>query len=461
MKWNFSKLIAFGGLSLLTMCAVAAGKITGYRGQVFYYTDNPVFVKDAYKFYKDGVLYVQDGKVLEAGDYATLKNKYTGDTTIVDYSGKLITPGFVDAHVHYAQMEMVAAYGDQLVDWLEKYTIPTERKFSDPQYASKIANLFVEQLINNGTTTAQVFATIAPVSVDALFTAADARNMRMIAGSPFMDKNTPSYASLAPDQAYADSKALIEKWNNKGRLNYAVTPRSAYLLSEAEIAVATRLVKEYPGIHVQTHLAENMESVNMVQQMFPGKGDYLQVYDYYGLVTPHSTFAHSIWIDGNDFQLLTKKGGSAVFCPTSNLFLGSGLFNIGEANKYHTKVALGTDYAAGTSLSILQTMNEAYKVTQLRKAFVKNPDDVKPLDPFENFYLATLGGARALSLDQYIGSFLPGKEADFVVLDMQSTPVLAIRESRSKTLRDTLFALEIVGDDRTVAHTYIMGEQRK
>ena len=348
-----------------------------------------------------------------------------------------------------------------MVDWLEKYTIPTERKFSDYPYAFKIANLFLEQLINNGTTTAQVFATIAPQSADALFTAAKARNMRMIAGSAFMDKNTPSYASITPEQAYANTKELIDKWNNKGRLNYSVTPRSAYLLSEAEIAVATRLVKEYPGIHVQTHLAENIESVDMVTKMFPGKGDYLDVYDYYGLVTDHSTFAHSIWINDKDFQLMAKKGSAAVFCPTSNLFLGSGLFNIGMANKYHTKVALGTDYAAGTTLSIPQTMNEAYKVTQLRKAFAKNPDDVKPLDPFENYYIATLGGARALDLDKYIGSFLPGKEADFIVLNLQSSPILVLRESHSKTLRDTLFAIEIVADDRTIEHTYIMGEKLK
>jgi guanine deaminase len=461
MKGNFSKIIALAGLSLISFNAMASGQITGYRGQVFYFTDNPAFSQDAYKYHKDGVLYVQDGKILEAGDYSILKSKYTNNTTIVDYSGKFITPGFVDAHVHYAQMEMVASYGDQLIDWLEKYTIPTERKFSDYKYAFKIANLFLEQLINNGTTTAQVFATIAPQSADAFFTAAQARNMRMIAGSAFMDKNTPSYASISPEQAYANSKELIERWNNKGRLNYSVTPRSAYLLSDAEIAVATRLVKEYPGIHVQTHLAENMESVNMVQQMFPGKGDYLDVYNYYGLVTKHSTFAHSIWIDDKDFDLLAKKDAAAVFCPTSNLFLGSGLFNIGLANKYHTKVALGTDYAAGTTLSIPQTMNEAYKVTQLRKAFAKNPDDVKPLDPFENYYLATLGGARALDLDQYIGSFLPGKEADFIVLNLQSTPVLALRESRSKTLRDTLFAIEIVADDRTIEHTYIMGEKLK
>lgn len=461
MKWHFSVITALLCLPFIAHSAIGSNKIIGYRGQILYFTENPVFHKNAYQYHKDGVLYVQNGKILEAGDYASLKEKYTGDITIVDYSGKLITPGFIDAHAHFAQMEMVASYGDQLVDWLEKYTIPTERKFSDYAYAFKIANLFIDELINNGTTTAQVFATIAPQSADALFAAAKARNIRMIAGSAFMDKNTPNYASITPEQAYANTKSLIDKWNNKGRLNYAVTPRSAYLVSEKEMAVATRLLKEYPGIHFQTHLAENIQSVEMVQKMFPGKGDYLDVYNVYGLVTKHSTFAHSIWIDDKDFKLLAQKEAAAVFCPTSNLFLGSGLFNIGLANKYHTKVALGTDYAAGTTLSIPQTMNEAYKVTQLRKAFVKNPDEVKPLDPFENYYLATLGGARALNLDQYIGNFLPGKEADFVVLNLQSTPILSLRTSHSKTLRDTLFAIEIIADDRTIEHTYIMGEKLK
>lgn len=461
LKRNLLKSVVLLNLLGLSCFSYATGEIVGYRGQIFYFTDNPVYVKDAYKYYKDGVLFVQNGKILEAGAYDSLKKKYAKNSTIVDYSGKLITPGFIDAHAHYAQMEMIGSYGDQLVDWLEKYTIPTERKFDNLEYANKIANMYLDQLIINGTTTAQVFATIAPNSVDALFNAAQKRNMRMIAGSPFMDKNTPSYASLTPEQAYTYTKALIDKWNNKGRLNYAVTPRSAYLLSEEEIAVASRLLKEYPGINFQTHLAENIESVDMVKKMFPGKGDYLDVYDYYGLITDHSTFAHSVWIEDKDFQLLTKKGGAVVFCPTSNLFLGSGLFKIGDANKYHTKVALGTDFAAGTSLSMLQTMNEAYKVTQLRKAFSKNPKDVKPLNPFENFYITTLGAAVSLGLDKYIGNFLPGKEADFVVLDLQSSPLLALRESRSKNLQDTLFGLQIVGDDRTVAHTYIMGEKRK
>ena len=253
MKWNFLKVLAPVSLLLLSVNAIADDKITGYRGKVFYFIDSPVEVtdvKDSYKYYEDGVLYVQDGKILEAGEYASLKSKYGNKVTLVDYTGRLITPGFVDAHVHYAQTEMVASFGDQLVQWLEKYTMPTERKCGDLKYATKIANIFLDQLVTNGTTTAQVFCTVAPASVEAFFTEAQKRNMRMIAGLAFMDENAPEYALITPEKAYTETTRLIKKWNNNGRLNYSVTPRSAYLLSDAEMQVATRLLKENPGIRL-------------------------------------------------------------------------------------------------------------------------------------------------------------------------------------------------------------------
>lgn len=437
--------------------SVLADQITGYRGEVLYFTDNPVKVVSAYKYYPDGVLYVKDGKVVTSGDYSQLKSKYK-QATIIDYSGKLIVPGFVDTHIHYPQTGMIASYGAQLLDWLNTYTFPTESQFSNPAYANKIANFFLDQLVNNGTTTALVFATVDPSSVNAFFNAAYQRNMRMISGKVLMDRNAPAYLLDTPATAYSDSKMLIEKWNNKGRLKYAVTPRFAPTSSESELAVAGRLLKEFPDVYMHTHLAENNQEVAWVHELFPWARSYLDVYDHYGLVTSHSVFAHSIHIDAADYSLLSKKHASIAFCPTSNLFLGSGLFNLDEANKYDINVGLGTDVGAGTSFSILQTMNEAYKVTQLRKAFTEKPDDVKILDPFEDLYLATLGGAKALSLDQYIGSFTSGKEADFVVLDPQSTPILKLRDSNAATLRDKIFAIEILGDDRTVEHTYIMGK---
>ena len=435
-------------------------KLTGYKGSVFYFTDNPKFNKNAYQFFSNGVLYVEDGRVVAAGDFDELSAQYP-QVEIVDYTGKLITPGLMDSHVHYPQMEMVGSYGEQLVQWLGKYTIPTERKLADRAYADKIANLYLDELIKHGTTSAAIFATISPNSTDALFEAALKRNMRVICGSAYMDVNTPEYACLPPNEVYDFNKNLIERWNGRGRTNYAVSPRSAYLLSPAEMEATQALLKDYPGIHVQVHLAENKESGDMVTKLFPGLKNYTEVYDHYGLMTDKTIMGHCVWLDDYEFELIASRGSSCAFLPTSNLFLGSGLFNLQKANQYCATVGMGTDYAAGTTLSMLKTMGEAYKVTQLRKAFADNPRNVEPLDPLENYYLATLGAARAMSIDNYVGSFEAGKEADFIVLDPASTQDLAIRSEQSEDIRDLLFAFQIIGDDRSVAHTYIMGNKMK
>ncbi len=456
MKIKSLLLFAF----LLSAGLVCRAEIVGYRGDVLYFTDNPAKKSDSYQYFEDGVVYVNNGKVVQSGSYITLKPQYK-NAKIIDYSGKLIIPGLIDTHVHYPQSEMVAAYGDQLLDWLNNYTFPTEKNFSNFAYASKVANSFLNQLIANGTTTALVFSTVSPVSVDAFFEASQKRNMRMISGKVLMDRNAPDYLTDTPESGYAESKALIEKWHNKGRLKYAVTPRFAPTSTPHQLALAGKLVKEFPDVYVQTHVAENKAEVAWVKELFPNTRSYLDVYDHYGLVTDHSVFAHGIYLDDQDMKTLSKKGGSIAFCPTSNLFLGSGLFNLAKADEFNVKVGLGTDVGAGTSLSILETMNEAYKVTQLRKAYSEDPTSVKPLDPLQSLYLATLGGARALSMEGQIGSFLPGMEADFIVLNAQSTPLLASRMKNAKELKDKLFAFEILGDDRAVEHTYIMGKLMK
>lgn len=456
MKLIFTGI--FGGLLLIA--STCFSQPVGYKGEVLYFVDNPVKNPNSYRYYKDGVLYIENGKVLEAGSYDKLKSAYQ-NAKIVDYTGKLIIPGMIDTHVHYPQSEMVAAYGDQLLDWLNNYTFPTEKNFSNPAYASRVANSFLDQLVANGTTTALVFSTVSPVSVDAFFEASQKRNMRMISGKVLMDRFSPDYLSDTPESGYADSKALIQKWHNKGRLQYAVTPRFAPTSSPEQLSLAGKLVKEYPDVYVHTHVAENKAEVAWVKELFPKSRSYLDVYDQFGLVTDRSVFAHGIYLDSEDMQVLSKKGGSIAFCPTSNLFLGSGLFNLANADHFNVKVGLGTDVGAGTSLSLLETMNEAYKVNQLRKAFVDDPATVKPLDPFQSLYLATLGGARALSLENQIGSFLPGREADFIVLDPESSPLLSARVKGAKELKDKLFAFEILGDDRTVSNTYVMGKKLK
>lgn len=438
----------------------SASDLIGYRGEVVYFTDDPTINSEALHHYADGVVYVKEGYILDSGDFNKISHLYP-DAKIIDYSGRIITPGFVDTHIHYPQTEMVGSYGTQLLDWLKTYTFPTEEKFADKSYADKAAEQFISLLINHGTTAALVFATVHPNSVDALFEQAQKYTMRLISGKVLMDRNAPDALLDTPESAYNDSKALIEKWHGKGRLSYAVTPRFAPTSTDEELEVAGRLLKEYPTVYLHTHLAENKQEIAWVHDLFPQDRSYLSVYERHGLMTNRAIFAHSIHLDNQDYSTLQQHNSAIAFCPTSNLFLGSGLFNLDEAQRHQIKVGLGTDIGAGTSFSLLTTMNNAYKVTQLRKAYAENPDQVTALSPQKNLYLATLGGARALSLDDKIGSFTSGKEADFIVLNPKASPTLAQRIDHTFSLDDKLFAIEILGDDRTVEHTYIMGKQFK
>lgn len=450
----------YKSIALLCFFSVSAlADTVGYRGEILYFTANPAKEKNALVHYKDGYLIVKDGYVVKAGNYKNLQD--TPVDSAVDYSGKIITPGFIDTHVHYPQITMISEYGEQLIGWLNTYTFPTEIKYSNHSYASKEAGQFLDQLINNGTTTALVFATSSPVSVDAFFEQALKRNLRKISGKVLMDRNAPAELLDTPQSAYEESKALIEKWQHKGRLDYAVTPRFAPTSTAEELQIAGKLLKEFPDVYLHTHLAENNQEVAWVKALFPDSRSYLDVYDKNGLITKKSIFAHSIHLDEQDYNIMEEKGGNIAFCPTSNLFLGSGLFNLDKASEHNINVGLGTDVGAGTSLSILQTMDEAYKVTQMRKAFTDKPDSVHSLTPLENLYLATLGGATVLSLQDKIGSFTPGKEADFVILDPMATPVIAERNTRAKSIEETLFGIEMLGDDRAIAHTYVMGKKMK
>lgn len=432
-------------------------KLTGYRGEVVFFTDDPARHPKALHHYPDGVLYVCDGYVVAAGDFETLAPNYPR-ASIVDHRGGMIVPGFVDTHVHYPQTEMIGAYGEQLLAWLETYTFPTEAKFADSDYAAAAAERFLSLLVAHGTTTALVFATVHPASVDAFFERALIRNMRMISGKVLMDCHAPPALRDTPESAYDDSLALIKRWHGNGRLRYAVTPRFAPTSTDAQLAVAGRLLAEYPDLYLHTHLAENHQEVAWVASLFPDSRSYLDVYRQHGLLTSRSVFAHGIHLDTQDRDALRQHDSAIAFCPCSNLFLGSGLFDMDAARRHSLKVGLGTDVGAGTSLSLLATMCDAYKVTQLRKVYADVPDDVAPLTPQENLYLATLGGARALSVEDCIGSFLPGREADFIVLDPTATPIMAQRMQHAVTLDERLFAVMVLGDDRVVAHTYIMGE---
>lgn len=428
------------------------------RGSFLDFTDDPFFVpqQECVRYIKDGLLVVENGKILDFGDYSKLHGKYEGIEE-TRYTGKLITPGFIDAHVHYPQTKIIASYGEQLLTWLKQYVYPEEEKFNSRKYAGQVASFFLEELLRNGTTTALVLATTHPDSVDVFFEEALKRNLRMIAGKIMMDRDAPKKVLETPEQSREACKQLIEKWHGKGRLSYALTPRFAISCTPEMLKVVGEIKKEYHDVYIHTHLAENKEEIKIVRELFPGCNDYLEVYERYSMVTDRSIFAHGIYLSDSELERLSRAGATIASCPTSNLFLGSGLFRMSKAKsvKSPVKVGIGTDVGAGTSFSMLKTLHEAYKVAALNE---------KKLSPFQAFYLATLGGARSLSLDDKIGNFDPGKEADFVVLDLAAAPLMKFRNQDAfaeslPQLAEKLFAAVVLGDDRAVYAVYIMGKE--
>ena len=401
------------------------------------------------EYFADGILIVADGVVSEVGPAAALLPSISGDIELTDFAGKLIIPGMIDCHVHYPQIDIIASYGEQLLDWLSKYVFPIEAKFSDLAYASEVANFFADALLRNGTTTALVFSTVHPQSVDAMFSAAKQRNMRLLTGKVVMDRNCPEGLQDSAETAYRESRELIERWHGDGRLGYAITPRFAVTSTEAQLESMGKLANEFPDVHIHTHLAENRAEGDLVAAQFPWSRSYLDVYKRYGLVRERSMFAHCLHLDQEDRRTMAELNGSIAFCPTSNLFLGSGLFDLRSAEEAGIRVGVGTDVGGGTSLSMLTTLSEGYKVLHLQE---------QSLPPFKALYLATLGAAKALYLDDKIGNFAAGKEADFVVLDSMSAPMTARRLSRTDDVSEKFFALLMMGDDRAVSATYLMGE---
>lgn len=409
-------------------------------------------LEQCYQYLEDGLLVIKDGLIEQVGDAEPLLAGLPHGVEVIHYRHGLMLPGFIDTHIHYPQSQMIASYGEQLLQWLEQYTYPTERLFADENYASEMAELFLDQLIDAGTTTALVFGTVHKASVEAFFTAAQRRKLRMICGKVLMDQNCPDDLSDTAESGYQDSKTLIEKWHKVERLQYAVTPRFAPTCSRAQLDKAGELLKQYPDVYLHTHLSENKQEVEWVKSLFPDSKSYLDVYDQSGLLGRRSVFAHGVHLDDCDCQRLAETQSAIAFCPTSNLFLGSGLFNLKQAEQFNVNVAMGTDVGAGTSFSILRSLNEAYKIQQLRG---------ESLTPFKSLYLATLGGAKALDLEDKIGNFAVGKEADFIVLDYHATELMKMRMSHCYSLAEKLFVLSMLGDERHVSATHILGEQQQ
>jgi guanine deaminase len=432
------------------MTLPAPQTLRAVRGEILHFLSDPAaYGAAAVEHFADGILAIRDGHVAELGPAEDMLAKLPSDIVLDDYRGKLILPGFVDTHIHYAQTDIIASYGEQLLAWLERYTFPAEARFADPDHAAAVASFFCDELLRNGTTTAMAFATVHGTSVDALFEAARQRRMRLITGKVLMDRNCPDFLRDTAESGDAESRALVERWHGRDRLLYAVTPRFAATSSPEQMTRAGRLFAEHPGLYLQSHVAENCCEIEWIARLYPDARSYLDVYDGFGQLGPRSVYAHCIWLDDADRARMAATGAAMSFCPTSNLFLGSGLFDLASARAQGIRVGIGTDVGAGTSFSMLQTLNEAYKVLQLNN---------QRLSATDAFYLATLGGARSLYLDAQIGSFLSGHEADFVVLDPQATPLLARRMANCASLDERLFVLMMLGDDRAVAATHVMGE---
>lgn len=425
--------------------------LSAHRGSIVHALRDPGGGDDAaIEHFDDGLLIVESGVVKEAGPAGALLEKLPADTPVTEHPGRLIMPGFVDTHVHYPQVDVIASHGTQLLEWLENYTFPVESRFGDETHAREAASFFLDELVRNGTTTALVFASVHPQSVDAVFEAARARGMRLIAGKVLMDRNCPENLRDTAETGYRDSKALIEKWHGVDRLSYAITPRFALTSTDAQLARAGQLAREHPDAYIQTHLAENNEEIARVKELFPTRRSYLDVYEHSGLLRDRSVYAHCIHLDDRDRARMGACSAAAAFCPTSNLFLGSGLFDLVAADAHGIRTGIGTDVGGGTTFNIPRTVAEGYKVLQLQG---------QSLTPMRAFYLATLGGAHALYLDDRIGNFTPGKEADFLVVDPAATPLMARRMASATTIAEKLFGLMVLGDDRNIEATYLAGSE--
>ncbi|TDF41366.1 guanine deaminase [Alteromonadaceae bacterium M269] len=424
--------------------------ITIFRASILHFPKTTNQPDADFEYFADGMLVVEDAKIKAIGPSSELTRQYEHIPCLRhDYSGKLLIPGLIDSHLHFPQTEMIACYGEKLLDWLENYTFPTERKFAEPEYASKVADIFLDQLLRNGTTTGLVYSTVHKSAADSLFSAAQQKNMCLVAGKVCMDRNCPDWLQDTAEKAQRESAELIEQWHEKDRLYYALTPRFAPTSTEKQLALIGELAEQYPSTFIQTHLSEDTKEIDWVKSLFPSAKNYLDVYEQHHLVRKRAVFGHCLHLENEEWQLLKEREASIAFCPTSNLFLGSGLFDYERSKAEGVSVGLATDVGAGTSFSLLKTMGEAYKVCQLQN---------QKLSALSGLYLMTQGAATALDLQDKIGNLNPGTDADFVVLEPKFDALTELRLSNSTDPKDILFALSLLGDDRAINSTWVAGE---
>jgi guanine deaminase len=458
-------------------------KTTAVRGAFFDFVDDPWKhigqEEKSARFYADGLLVIEDGIIKAYGPYKDVSAKYPG-VTITNIKGRLILPGLIDGHIHMAQTRVIGAYGQQLLEWLFEWVFPEERKYKDPTYAGEGAQHFFDNLLASGTTTCQAFLTPSAVCAEAFFEEASRRNLRVLGGVTGMDRFGPPYSMDSADNFYKDSKRMIEKYHRKGRNLYAITPRFPIGSTHDLMAACQRLKNEFPDVWVNTHLNETPPEIRQTIA-YHEVSDYLASLEKYDLVGPKFTGGHSVWTTDDEYRRLSKKGGSVAFCPLSNLFLGSGLFRLGKVTdpEHRVKFSMGCDMGAGNRFSLINVLDEAYKVGMCNKTMLDGSVDPSKMDAAEAernrlssyraFFSCTLGGAQALHLDDVLGNFEPGKEADFVVLDWNAGQrAMAWRESLlvdkdgPKTMTEAanlLFSIMTIGDDRNVDETWIMGER--
>jgi guanine deaminase len=426
---------------------------TAHLGSILNFRADPGTGDDpsAYEYWQQGALIVADGRIERVGPAAELLPTETS-LSITDHGQGLILPGFIDTHIHYPQTDIIGAGGRQLFDWLERYTYPAEHRFEDPAYAHTVAQFFVDELLRNGTTTAQVLGTVHRTSAESFFEVAAARHLRMIAGKALMDRLCPPQLRDDAESGERETRELIETWHGRDRLHYAITPRFAVTSTPEQLRRAGQLARDYPDVYIHSHLAENPQEVERVRELFADRRSYLDVYDHFGLLRERATYAHCIYLNDADRARMAASGAGVAFCPSSNLYLGSGLFDLAASDAAGMRLSLATDVGGGSSFSMLRTMGEAYKVAHLSG---------QHLGSLRAFYLATLAGAQTLKLSDKIGRFAAGMEADFIVLDPHATPLLRRRMSQSRTLAERLLLFMILGDDRAVAQTYILGRAVK
>ncbi|MDO6757659.1 guanine deaminase [Phaeobacter inhibens] len=418
------------------------------RGQVLSFAGTP-FEGDspeaAVKLHE--AVTIGGGKVLELGTWDGLRKAHPM-AELVDHGDRLILAGFVDAHVHFPQTAIIASWGKRLIDWLNSYTFPEEMRFGDRAYADEIAGRYLDLTRANGTTTMCSYCTIHPESVDAFFTAAQARGQRIVAGKTCMDRNAPDGLRDTAQSAHDDSAALIGRWHGVDRLSYAITPRFSPTSTAEQLEAMGALWADHPDCLMQTHLSEQTDEIAWVKSLFPEARDYLDTYEKFGLLGARGLYGHAIHLEDRERARLREVGAALVHCPTSNTFIGSGLFDMAGLMAEGQRIGLATDTGGGSSFSMLRTMAAAYEVGQLRGT---------PLHAAQLLWLATQGSARALHMGDQIGNIAPGMEADLVVLDLASTPAIAQRSAGAKDLWESVFATIMMGDDRAVAEVWING----